>query len=1203
MRFQISRKTALMTIAFLLSGMICAANPASAAAEENTEMTTVNQKITFTNLYKCYWMKDGVKQTIKAEDYNGAAIFNKNSKIYQPKLPNYKKSGGAATCKTTLQDAATYATKTFGVTEPSKIPPSASNSTDVATFMEHMGYKGTGKKYCSTFQFEATTSDKYKGKPYVKICGKVDDSGTIKGKITAQYSGASAEKVATIVSKKIAGDSKKYKLVITPSGGIYENGNRVADTAKHNYTVGSTKWETIRKKVLKDLSSANLTITYKNEAIGLSVTDKGDSGNAYSSYTVNGTKKDAGNSAVQYLSANTYNKGNLALSPSNKVALLNAYLNKYYKIKNHGCDLKGDAKTIAEGKGAKETRIYVDGTFQMCYIEAKANHNKEVVGWSEGNVWAPSSKLNFQKICDLLTKGELANVNSLAGGANALNDGSDVNAGETVDSEATSACFQYSGALGWIMCPVLKTVGDAAAALYESTADNFLEINASFLAQNEDNGTYFGWQQFQGYANIIFAILLIFVIVSQLTGFGISNYGIKKTLPRLVLGVVLINLSFIICQLAVDLSNILGHELYEFFTQDIVAKATDSENSSFGSMVGTIVQYLVGGAEIGVAGLAVGKLALATVPWDQWLLPLIIGIIVCVIGVIFYFVLLAIRKAGVIILVILAPAAIVCYALPNTKKIFDRWYKLFTSLLLVYPICGLVMGGSQFMGKMILTSMSDGNVKSGGEFTMVLSAMLLMVVPFFFIPAILKASFSAMGAIGNRIATFGDRFSRGFARAAKGSEIYRNAQREVAKANAGYMSKRLKSKYGGDIKNIKSLGARRRYAGIFAANKKVLQDEAEAANATFMQRGDENYNKMVAGIEDEKMSRDVRNDRSYISLHGNDIGIDPKNIDSLGGAFNQALDNLSDNPTDYDAQVRVRSLADTLAQKGDVGRKQIERAFQRSARTGSYKNEGTRSFLNYTMDQYAKDFEDGNRSLYSLANDMLNDNVTNDFTEALDKSGNGTGQYYSQHYIKKGVEGLSAQGYRDSDDSIYENAKLYMQQNSDDNEFRQQITSLSDEIYSNPQLSGGAKGSSEQARQLALLQSTDAKSLGQLSGQTVDRTTRAIKNGTLEKSDAINAAQQAYNSLNDKTISHTDDNYAALRNLIQTTNAMGHTQFTLPPERRSVNGDESIKIVHGDNASFEDAKRAAQNNGRGQADADYSRRQSNNRKLDGEWWK
>lgn len=59
----------------------------------------------------------------------------------------------------------------------------------------------------------------------------------------------------------------------------------------------------------------------------------------------------------------------------------------------------------------------------------------------------------------------------------------------------------------------------------------------------------------------MFIIAFLAIIVSQVTGMGINNYGIKKMLPRLVVAAIAVNVSYYICQLIVDLTNILGYEI------------------------------------------------------------------------------------------------------------------------------------------------------------------------------------------------------------------------------------------------------------------------------------------------------------------------------------------------------------------------------------------------------------------------------------------------------------------------------------------------------------------------------------------------------------------------------------------------------------------------------------------------------------------
>ena len=58
----------------------------------------------------------------------------------------------------------------------------------------------------------------------------------------------------------------------------------------------------------------------------------------------------------------------------------------------------------------------------------------------------------------------------------------------------------------------------------------------------------------------------MFVIISQLTGVGLDNYGVKKILPKLIIAVILVNVSYILCQLCIDVANLVGGSIKEIFT-------------------------------------------------------------------------------------------------------------------------------------------------------------------------------------------------------------------------------------------------------------------------------------------------------------------------------------------------------------------------------------------------------------------------------------------------------------------------------------------------------------------------------------------------------------------------------------------------------------------------------------------------------------
>ena len=316
----------------------------------------------------------------------------------------------------------------------------------------------------------------------------------------------------------------------------------------------------------------------------------------------------------------------------------------------------------------------------------------------------------------------------------------------------TDRCYVSGGSQGWILCPLIQFAGNAMADLYGSVAKDFLTIESSLLQtggnnENSGSGTYQAWSQFVGFGNIILIIFLLVIIFSQVTGVGIDNYGIKKALPKIIIAAVLINASFIICQLMVDLSNIIGGSLEDLLTgmgEKLIANASQLEGATYSGggafrAILDLTMILAGaGAVLGVVN------AFATGGFLGLLIPLVIGLLIGLISILFFFTLLGIRKAAVVTLVAVSPIAFACYMLPNMKRqVFDRWFSIFKTMLIVYPICGLVIGGSNLAsGILILNAPKLDN----NGFLYYFIIMLLMVVPYLFLPSLIKKS---MGVLGN----------------------------------------------------------------------------------------------------------------------------------------------------------------------------------------------------------------------------------------------------------------------------------------------------------------------------------------------------------------------------------------------------------------------------------------------------------------------
>lgn len=245
--------------------------------------------------------------------------------------------------------------------------------------------------------------------------------------------------------------------------------------------------------------------------------------------------------------------------------------------------------------------------------------------------------------------------------------------------------------IGWILCPVIETAATIADKTFSLLANNFLQVDPRLLA---DQGAKPAWEQARNLANIMFVVAFLAIIYSQITGSGLNNYGIKRMLPRLIIAAIAVNASYYICQIMVDLSNIMGFA--------IKAGLTGIANDIGPSILSGSAQGLNTETSGGVlAYIAIAALALAGFIW-LILGPLALIITTVVVTAATIIAILLLRKAILILLVVISPIAFVLYLLPNTEKLFDKWLKMFWGLLMVFPVVALLFGSGQLASTIIL---------------------------------------------------------------------------------------------------------------------------------------------------------------------------------------------------------------------------------------------------------------------------------------------------------------------------------------------------------------------------------------------------------------------------------------------------------------------------------------------------------------------
>ncbi len=314
-------------------------------------------------------------------------------------------------------------------------------------------------------------------------------------------------------------------------------------------------------------------------------------------------------------------------------------------------------------------------------------------------------------------------------------------AGGADDEGADKVTSCQIEAIGWLVCPVVRFIAKTTDGSY-SVVRTMMTVQPSIFDTSNSSSAYAPWEKVRSVANIAFILAFLVVIYSYLTSSGISNYNLKKMFPKLIMGALLVNASFWICAGLVDLSNVLGTNIYKvindtadsIYPPDIMEGA--GANTGFGGTWDKLAMVAIGVG--GIALIAGGLVSIAI------FLPLLLSAALAIFTVL---VVLSLRQAIIIGLVIISPLAFVAYMLPNTEGLFKKWWSIFKSLLLLFPVISFVFAGSA-LASVILTTIGTSMANdSFAGFTFQVMGAAVSIVPLFLTTIFMKATSGALGNI------------------------------------------------------------------------------------------------------------------------------------------------------------------------------------------------------------------------------------------------------------------------------------------------------------------------------------------------------------------------------------------------------------------------------------------------------------------------
>lgn len=360
---------------------------------------------------------------------------------------------------------------------------------------------------------------------------------------------------------------------------------------------------------------------------------------------------------------------------------------------------------------------------------------------------------NFQKNkARLTTQGWPANLATVSSNVGAGGGG-----GGDTDPET---CNSEGGALAWFLCPVIDIINTTVGKLMQDFILNQLQYEPLSVNPDEQNSVannlFAVWNAIRTLANILFVVIFLFIVFANTISMNVNAYTVKKMLPRLVAAVLLVQLSFLICAIAIDMGNIAGQGIGTLISQALPESARQGRGGDLG-----IGWEILTGALLAMLAVPIIKsIGIATI------LLLAIGAVFAVLSVV---VTLILRDLIISVLVITSPLAFAAWVLPGTEKVFQTWYRLFMRIILMYPLIALLFS----VGSLLSASVSGTGDDTGVQAVM---AGIFPIVAFFMVPWTFKWAGGAMAMTAGYVGKLSNRAGNATSGAYKNSRGYKASQ-------------------------------------------------------------------------------------------------------------------------------------------------------------------------------------------------------------------------------------------------------------------------------------------------------------------------------------------------------------------------------------------------------------------------------------------
>lgn len=373
-----------------------------------------------------------------------------------------------------------------------------------------------------------------------------------------------------------------------------------------------------------------------------------------------------------------------------------APFDSYYIFVEHGRDGNGDCggRILLDRAGFEAAELYVDIEWQDWHDNCQDGQFDSDKEDKRSERFKVINSLGGRPSDPEATPGEEEAPPAIIEGLNPGDTGVGIEIITGGGGSVEQTCeFQWRGVgFSWILCWAFNGISEGLEVIEARAYEELVIDRADYQEQFSSGTNEFSYKD--GWANIrnvmTFAIVgtALFMVISTALDIGFfSNYTVKKYLPRLIVGTILIQFSWALGDLSIQLTNQMGDLLNALLFSAFPGAKDHGLEAIF-----------EGGGFIALTGLGAAVAVGAYSAWGLLLPAGFSGLVMLTLGFLF----LIIRKWLIILLLILAPLGLAFWILPGNDRAWGAYSKTFLYLLLFYPIVRVTIAAGKIFSYLIL---------------------------------------------------------------------------------------------------------------------------------------------------------------------------------------------------------------------------------------------------------------------------------------------------------------------------------------------------------------------------------------------------------------------------------------------------------------------------------------------------------------------